>query len=414
MTLKWFLEPSLYPENPLDDWPKDIIFFLRVASLLHGLSVQLKAKVPFFQIILERAEQAVREAGAPAHPLAQFALIPSPAKFPVAFTEKYSSSFGSRTLLEWQVHQLLVNLIRSEALLGCQVSVWYKRIQVVDVSAGQMGPYDGRPVTSKSLFMGFSLSNILLVTMILHLVAQQKLKLTDCVSEWWDGFIQAEKRDITVEQLLTHQSGLHNWLPSNLTMSQLTNYRAMIKLAEAAPLVCKPGECGHYPFYCCSWIFSELIAHVSKTGSTSKYFRSSCLKEWDLRHLSKQIYFPCPVRSLEIPGANNEIEQVTTPEDRGEKEARIDLGSPIATPPSHNRRIRTAPSQRPISDSPLRFDAQLDDDRIREDVEETSTIALIPQVLLSKMNTQSKTPPYEDRLNSARSGGTSDLQHRML
>lgn len=55
--------------NPLEDWPKDIIFFVRVASLLHGLCVQLKVHIPFLQIMVRRAQECLFNRYQPPSPL---------------------------------------------------------------------------------------------------------------------------------------------------------------------------------------------------------------------------------------------------------------------------------------------------------------------------------------------------------
>jgi hypothetical protein len=41
-----------FVDNPLDDWPKDLIFLVRVASLLHGLCLQINVnkKTKFFHL----------------------------------------------------------------------------------------------------------------------------------------------------------------------------------------------------------------------------------------------------------------------------------------------------------------------------------------------------------------------------
>lgn len=325
------------PENPLDDWPKDIIFFLRVASLLHGLSVQLKAKVPFFQILLERAEEAIFRAGETSHPKAHLVYLGRPVKS--VGLKMAARSFvreNPRSSLEWKLHQLLCVLSARGEIVGCQVSVWHRRRNVADVAVGRMGPCDGRPVTTQSLFTAYSLCNVLLVTMILHLISTQKLKLSDCVSEWWDGFIVGDKRHVTVEQILTHQSGIHSWLPSNLTLTQITNYKHMIRTVEAATPVCEPGKCGHYPFYCVSWIYNELIANVAKARSTSKYFRSTCLKDWNLKRLQRCIYFPVPPRLIV------EAKQAHTPNHQVMAESLIQSSMPPMPPDASHSPQETA------------------------------------------------------------------------
>eukprot|EP01053_Blabericola_migrator_P007484 Blabericola_migrator_1__7483@NODE_381_length_9180_cov_88_545814_g304_i0_p1_GENE_NODE_381_length_9180_cov_88_545814_g304_i0NODE_381_length_9180_cov_88_545814_g304_i0_p1_ORF_typecomplete_len1318_score281_16ABC1/PF03109_16/2_4e32Betalactamase/PF00144_24/3_9e23Betalactamase/PF00144_24/58Betalactamase/PF00144_24/43WaaY/PF06176_11/3_1e14RIO1/PF01163_22/1_1e04RIO1/PF01163_22/5_1e11RIO1/PF01163_22/4_2e03Kdo/PF06293_14/1e06APH/PF01636_23/9_4e05APH/PF01636_23/4_2e03Pkinase_Tyr/PF07714_17/0_16YrbLPhoP_reg/ len=295
---------NLQESNPLDDWPKDIIFFLRVASLLHGLTVQLQAQVPFFQLLLARAEEAVIKSGvvppAFAHlvvqSLTQEALATRLSPYQ---TLGLPTESNPRSLLEWKIQKHLMVASARGDLLGCQVSVWHKRNLIADVAVGRMGPYDARPVSGRTLFTAFSLTNILLITLLLYLVSGGKLKLSDCVSEWWDQFIRNGKRSISIEQILSHQSGVHGFLPSNLSLSQITSYKYMIKLIEDFAPVCRAGMCHHYPFYCCSWVFHEVLFRVTKL-KPQKLLKSLCLREWKLTRLAKHIFFPIPQRVLNV------------------------------------------------------------------------------------------------------------------
>eukprot|EP01054_Gregarina_sp_Poly1_P000887 Gregarina_sp_Poly_1__886@NODE_1211_length_4771_cov_58_034226_g62_i1_p1_GENE_NODE_1211_length_4771_cov_58_034226_g62_i1NODE_1211_length_4771_cov_58_034226_g62_i1_p1_ORF_typecomplete_len1356_score213_32ABC1/PF03109_16/4_2e31Betalactamase/PF00144_24/1_3e25Betalactamase/PF00144_24/21WaaY/PF06176_11/3_4e03WaaY/PF06176_11/4_3e16RIO1/PF01163_22/1_8e03RIO1/PF01163_22/4e11Kdo/PF06293_14/6e08APH/PF01636_23/0_00026APH/PF01636_23/6_9e03YrbLPhoP_reg/PF10707_9/0_00068Pkinase_fungal/PF17667_1/0_042EcKinase/PF0 len=347
---------ALQEKNPLDDWPKDIIFFLRVASLLHGLTVQLRAKVPFFQILLARAEEAIVRSGSVPGQYVHMVLQSLSEEYYPKSLRLYGSPFHDpvtpscpRSLLEWRIHKhLLVALARGD-LLGCTVSVWHKRSLVVDVAIGRMGPYDARPVQSRTLFTAFSIVNVWLTTVLLFLVSSGKLKLSDCVSEWWDQFIRHGKRDITVEQILSHQSGVHSFFPSNLSLSQITNYRYMIKLVEDCVPICAPGMCNHYPLYCSSWIFHELIAKVTKLRP-QKLFRSVCLRDWKLNRLAKHIYYPIPVRfvnafkqlEVEENKADLLIKSMTQPQNASHKliDFKVDTGTvkdPSSAPTASQR-----------------------------------------------------------------------------
>src|SRR5699024_1448795 len=184
----------------------------------------------------------------------------------------------------------------SGEVLGIQVSVWHENRHIVCIAEGQMGAYDPRPVGHRTLFTACSLTNSLLTIIILRLISQGKLRLTDCVSEWWDGFIRGDKRHVNVQQLLTHQTGMHNWLPSSLTLAQITHYKQMIKIAEAAPLKCTPGKCGHYPYCAVSWLWQHLVACVIKSPDVNRYLRHVCLPDFGLKHLQRQMFFPVPQR----------------------------------------------------------------------------------------------------------------------
>ncbi|CDJ56854.1 ABC1 family beta-lactamase, putative [Eimeria maxima] len=235
--------------NPLEDWPKDIIFFVRVASLLHGLCVQLNVHIPFLQIMVRRAQECLFNRYQPPSPLI------------------YTHFLGGRGAAKCSLHQRLNRLLRSlverKLVLGCQVAVCFEGEMIIDAAIGQMGPVDTRPVTPDSLFCGYCTAKGLLSTALLQLVNSGELELDDAVSSWWDGFIRYGKRAITVQQLLTHRAGLHRALPADLTLSRLADYSEMVRIVEDAPPASPPGAWGRYAYLTYGWAVSELVRCVS-------------------------------------------------------------------------------------------------------------------------------------------------------
>ncbi|KAL8273302.1 hypothetical protein Esti_002803 [Eimeria stiedai] len=235
--------------NPLEDWPKDIIFFVRVASLLHGLCVQLDVHIPFLQIMVRRAQQCLFNRYQPPSPL--------------IYTHFLGGRGFAKCSLQQRLNRLLRKLVQEKLILGCQVAVCFEGEIIVDAAIGQMGPVDTRPVTQDALFCGYCTTKGLLSTALLQLVNSGELELDDAVSSWWDGFIRYGKRAVTVQQLLTHRAGLHRAMPADLTLSRLADYGEMVRIVEDAPPACPPGELGRYAYLTYGWAVSELVRSVS-------------------------------------------------------------------------------------------------------------------------------------------------------
>ncbi|PHJ15905.1 abc1 family protein, partial [Cystoisospora suis] len=140
-----FNRKKLQEKNPLEDWPKDIIFFVRVASLLHGLCVQLSVHLPFLQIMVRRAQECLVQRYTPPSPLVYTQLLGKPYKRP-------------NSTLEVRVQKCLQSLYKKGLILGCQVAVMKEGVLLVDACVGKMGPVDSRPVTSDCLFCGYCVS----------------------------------------------------------------------------------------------------------------------------------------------------------------------------------------------------------------------------------------------------------------
>eukprot|EP00920_Eleutheroschizon_duboscqi_P041708 GHVT01100244.1.p1 GENE.GHVT01100244.1~~GHVT01100244.1.p1 ORF type:complete len:830 (+),score=137.10 GHVT01100244.1:203-2692(+) len=237
-------------ENPVEDWPKDIIFFIRVASLLHGLCVQLDVKVPFLSIMVRRAEECLQARYTPPNPTV-YHILPC------------GSDGAPRSKLALRLHHLMTRLWREGHVLGGQVAVAHEGRVIASVAVGQMGPVDRRPVTPQSLFCAYCLNKGLLATALLKLISAGEIDLDDLVCNWWDGFIRYGKRGVTVGEVLSHRAGLHACLPRDLTLSVLTDYEQMIRMIEDAPLATSPGTAGRYAYLVFGWLVSEIVHSVA-------------------------------------------------------------------------------------------------------------------------------------------------------
>lgn len=198
-------------KRPLEAFPPDLLFYLRVSELLHGLGASMHVSVPYKGIVAAYAEAALRcyTAGSMSGSFDSIAsaqtfpypgpeaavnhvpggglgdvsvlnhsrirratqlktLVPRP--LPVPDAVRMPSSFI--TSAERAVYAKLRELWAAGAVTGCQVSVIRNGVTLVDAAFGELGPHDGRPVTQATLFPSFSVTKGVVSTM-LHVLLER-------------------------------------------------------------------------------------------------------------------------------------------------------------------------------------------------------------------------------------------------
>ncbi|SCP06266.1 atypical protein kinase, ABC-1 family, putative [Plasmodium ovale] len=153
--LKNIDKKDVLDQNPISDVPKDIIFFMRVASLLHGLCTQMDVKINYLSIFSRRAKEALEKIYKPINECIYTIPI-----------DKTPNSF-----LEKRLHKFLTNLYEQKKILGCQVAIIHKKKIVVDTCVGVTSTTDKRPITRHSLFNGYSLNKAILTIALIHLIS---------------------------------------------------------------------------------------------------------------------------------------------------------------------------------------------------------------------------------------------------
>ncbi len=164
------------------------------------------------------------------------------------------------TLTE-KVNQLLNKQLLEKQHIGAQVSAYKDGEKILDTCAGTMGKHDNRPVTPDTLFLSFSTTKGVAATAIHMLVDRGKLSYTDRVSKLWPAFGQNGKERITVEQALSHQSGLHIW-PENIVFDEPEDWEGMLHYIEEAKPEYSPGTSTGYHALTFGYIAAGIIQSV--------------------------------------------------------------------------------------------------------------------------------------------------------
>jgi len=123
-------------------------------------------------------------------------------------------------------------LVSNLGLRGAALILRLKGRTVCEVYAGSFGPQTMMPIVSAAKWLS--------AATILALVDEGKLRLDDSVSHWLPYF-KGNKKGITLRQLLSHTSGLPDYLPC-MFQPQLQLDDCARQIGEKTSLAAEPGK----------------------------------------------------------------------------------------------------------------------------------------------------------------------------
>ena len=210
------------------------MYWLRTLTKLRALSAQLRCNSALLEPMITCATQTVL-----AHARAELA---APAATSVAATAAGASTGGAAatprspptSALQERAMRLMAALSDTGEMLGGQACLIVNGKTVVDAAIGQMGAVDPRPVRSDSLFQLFGAGSPLLSTLVLKEVQRGALRLDAPVAATWPEFAAGGKTELTISQLLNHQTGLSGAIPERARLSELCALERMTELIAKA------------------------------------------------------------------------------------------------------------------------------------------------------------------------------------
>ncbi len=200
-----------------------------------------------------------------------------------------------------QVQSILDNACKNQEECGCQFAIYCQGEAVVDTAAGTtLSGGEGEKVTSSTLFPLFSCGKALLATAVLQSVAKGVFDLDTPLAEFWKEFGTAEKKEITVEHILSHRAGMYI-LPRTKSDDDLADWEQMCrKTAELTPRS-KPGEkCVYHPLTF-AWLAGNLLVLTEKKPLQ--------------QILSERILKPCQIENEFFFGTDEESDKRFAPVD---------------------------------------------------------------------------------------------------
>jgi CubicO group peptidase (beta-lactamase class C family) len=157
--------------------------------------------------------------------------------------------------------------------IGVQVAAYVGPELVLEGWAGLADLETGRPVEADTLFPVFSVTKAITAT-TLHIQAERGLVAYDApVAEYWPEFAAGGKGAITVEQILTHRSGIPQ-MPKGSTPERLCDWDWIVgELARLEPMF-EPGTLNAYQSYSFGWLVGEIVRRTDpKQRSFGRFVR---------------------------------------------------------------------------------------------------------------------------------------------
>jgi len=190
-----------------------------------------------FILFLGSAAQGA-QAGDPAvATLEQGSSSPGDARFPVSTPLAEGLSPEGLESLD----ALVAQLVADDEVVGAELMVIRNGRTVLHSAHGWRDREGALPMETGSLFCVRSMTKPLVSVAIHQLVEDKALKLRDRVAEYLPAFDVDGKREITVQQLLQHTSGLPMSEIMALNPRELTSVRAVADLGGASQLEFEPG-----------------------------------------------------------------------------------------------------------------------------------------------------------------------------
>ena len=233
--------------KPVEAWPSELVFFLRVTGLLKGLCSSFDIEFPYLQVMDSAAVGTVRAAYDPATHAQEFV---------------FRAAGADRPLVERLVEQLEA----TPGVTGIQVQVLRGSGGAepeVDICAGTLSGSDPRPVRPDTLFNVFSVGKAMLAAAAHLLVERGELDLEAPVGQYWADFAQGGKAGITVRQVLGHEGGLAAVMPVGGGFTDLLDFENMTR--HVAGAAADEAAVGTFKYHAISyaWIVGGLIESVT-------------------------------------------------------------------------------------------------------------------------------------------------------
>jgi CubicO group peptidase (beta-lactamase class C family) len=145
---------------------------------------------------------------------------------------------------------------------GAALCVYHRGEPVADLWAG-VRDRAGRPWQRDTMSPSFSTTKGVAATTLHVLVDRGLLDYDDRVSRFWPEFAQANKQDITVRQVLCHQSGLYHIRQMIDRAEELLDWQRVIRAIERATPIHKPGERTGYHGLTFGFLVGEIVQRVT-------------------------------------------------------------------------------------------------------------------------------------------------------
>jgi CubicO group peptidase (beta-lactamase class C family) len=154
--------------------------------------------------------------------------------------------------------------------LGAAVSVWQHGAPVLELHGGFRDARRENPWQAETIVLFWSATKGLGSACLLHVLQEEAIALDRRVTEFWPGFAQSGKENITLAQLLSHQAGL-------AALDQrvdILDYPAVIAALERQAPIWPPASAHGYHARTFGFLVDELVRRIART-TTGEYWRAA-------------------------------------------------------------------------------------------------------------------------------------------
>ena len=160
-----------------------------------------------------------------------------------------------------RVESLFREQIEQGAHPGAVLAVYRHGKQVLDLYGGMADSESGKPVGHDTMFVLYS-STKPLAAACLHLLWEHgKLAWDDRVADYWPGFAQNGKAEISVRHILTHQGGFPD-TPTELSWDKWQDWDFVVQAMERVTPLYEPGKLIAYHPRNFGWVIGELVRRI--------------------------------------------------------------------------------------------------------------------------------------------------------
>lgn len=145
-----------------------------------------------------------------------------------------------------KLEQLVQAFVDDDKIIGGELLVIQNGKPILQQAYGWRDRESETAMTPNSVFCVRSMTKPLISTAILMLVEEGKIQLGDRVADYLPSFAAEATHDITIEQLLTHTSGLAMSQIMTADLHQIEGIQAVAELGAGSELLSDPGTAFHY------------------------------------------------------------------------------------------------------------------------------------------------------------------------
>ena len=180
---------------------------------------------------------------------------------------------------------------------GAGVALYHRGELVVNIWTGErsnrLAGISNQPWAENTIVNIFSAGKGLVALCVLQLVAQGKLNLNSPVADYWPEFVQGDKAEITVRDVLCHRAGLSAF-NHHIADDRIFNWGAMTASVEQESPWWLPDSAQGYSPFMFGWVLGELVRRVSGYETFNTYFQDKVASP-----LGIKCYFGVPDSELD-------------------------------------------------------------------------------------------------------------------